>query len=86
MVVSNMLEAKTNLSLLVQRAIAGEDVLLARNGQVVARIVPSTLSPRRIGVAQGRYAFPADFDEQFDALDADVADMFDGATPDALDL
>ena len=35
-----MHEAKTNLSKLVERAEAGEDIVIARNGKPVARLVP----------------------------------------------
>ena len=35
-----MHEAKTNLSKLVERAQAGEDIVIARNGQPVARLTP----------------------------------------------
>jgi len=35
-----MHEAKTKLSQLVERAEAGEDIVIARNGKPVARLVP----------------------------------------------
>ena len=35
-----MHEAKTKLSQLVERAKAGEDIVIARNGKPVARLVP----------------------------------------------
>jgi antitoxin (DNA-binding transcriptional repressor) of toxin-antitoxin stability system len=40
MIEANMLEAKTRLSQLVEAAERGEQVLLKRNGVVVAQIVP----------------------------------------------
>ena len=40
MVEANMLEAKTNLSQLVEAAERGEQVFLKRNGVLVAQIVP----------------------------------------------
>ena len=76
MVIVNMLEAKTNLSRLVQRAVAGEDVYIARNGQPVAQIITVAKQRTQIGVAEGRYVFPDDFDQQFDELDTDIAAMF----------
>ncbi|MDB5471457.1 MAG: hypothetical protein JWR84_3017 [Caulobacter sp.] len=42
----NIAEAKGKLSELVTRAEAGEEVVLARNGKVVARIVPTTVTPK----------------------------------------
>lgn len=46
----NMHEAKTHLSRLVAAALAGEEVILARDGEAVARIVPLE-APRRVRVA-----------------------------------
>jgi antitoxin (DNA-binding transcriptional repressor) of toxin-antitoxin stability system len=40
MIEANMLEAKTNLSQLVEAAERGEQVFLKRNGVLVAQIVP----------------------------------------------
>lgn len=34
-------------------------------------------SPLRLGLADGRYAFKSDFDERFDAMDAEAAEMFE---------
>ena len=48
----NIAEAKGKLSELVTRAEAGEEVVLARNGKVVARIVPTKTpqkGPRKLG-------------------------------------
>jgi prevent-host-death family protein len=59
----NMHEAKTNLSKLVEAAERGEDVLLARSGKVVARIV--ALQPtrtRQLGQWSGKVRMAEDFD------------------------
>ena len=61
--VVNMHEAKTHLSKLVEAAERGEDVLLARAGRVVARIV--ALRPdraRTLGVWKERVRLSDDFD------------------------
>lgn len=72
-----MHEAKTKLSQLVERAEAGEDVVLARNGKPVARLVPiagaSSLAAVR-GALRGRVHLADDFDE----LPDDIADAFGG--------
>ena len=50
----NVQEAKTHLSALLLRVEAGEEIVLARNGQPCARLVP--LEPRarrRLGFLQG---------------------------------
>jgi len=78
MIVVNMLEAKTNLSRLVSQALDGEVVHIARHGRPVAQIVKVTAPSVQLGVARGRYAFPLDFDCQFDSLDAEVETMFRG--------
>ena len=47
-----MFEAKTHLSALVERALAGEEIVLTRHGEPVARIVPyapPTPAPRVFG-------------------------------------
>ena len=70
-----MHEAKTTLSQLVERAAAGEDIVIQRNGTPVARLVPvassSSLQSVR-GVWRGRVRIADDFDE----LPDDVADAF----------
>ena len=70
-----MHEAKTKLSKLVERAEAGEDIVIARNGKPVARLVPVTgtnaLAAVR-GVWRGRVHLADDFDE----LPDDIADAF----------
>jgi len=59
----NMHEAKTNLSKLVEEAERGEDILLARAGKPVARLV--ALPPprqRQLGQWKGMVKMAADFD------------------------
>ena len=70
-----MHEAKTQLSKLVERAEAGEEVVIARNGKPVARLVPvaernSFASVR--GIWRGQVHIADDFDE----LPPDIADAF----------
>ena len=70
-----MHEAKTQLSKLVERAEAGEEVVIARNGKPVARLVPvagqNSLASIR-GIWRGRVHIADDFDE----LPPDIADAF----------
>ena len=44
----NMHEAKTELSKLVERALAGEDVVIARAGVPVVRLVPVARPGQRV--------------------------------------
>ena len=69
-----MHEAKTSLSKLVEAAEAGEEIVLARNGRPVARIMAlrDQRTEQRIGVAEGLF----DDLEPDSALDALVAEQF----------
>lgn len=61
-----MHEAKTKLSQLVRRAESGEDIVIARNGKPVARLVPVAGTPSLNsvrGVWRGRVHIAEDFDE-----------------------
>ncbi len=66
----NMHEAKTTLSKLVERAEAGEEIVLARAGHPVARILPvRDARKRRLGRWKGRVFMFADFDAPLGAGD-----------------
>ena len=55
MSVFNIHEAKTNLSSLLERALAGEEVVIAKAGKPLVRLEPLAKSgPRRPGLAKGR--------------------------------
>ena len=62
----NMLQAKTNLSRLVEAIETGaeREILISRNGRPVARLVPLARSEpsRRLGVAAGQFTVPDDID------------------------
>ena len=55
-------EAKTHLSRLLEDVAAGEDVLITRRGEEVARLVPVHPLTRRLGLDRGRLVVPDDFD------------------------
>jgi prevent-host-death family protein len=61
----NMHEAKSTLSRLVERALAGEDVVIARNGTPLVRLVPvpKKAEPRVPGRMKGQIWIAPDFDE-----------------------
>ena len=51
----NLNEAKTHLSKLIERVQAGEEIVIAKSGKPVARLVPlAPLSPRRPGMLSGK--------------------------------
>jgi prevent-host-death family protein len=57
-------EAKTHLSRLLRRVAAGEEIVIARAGKPVARLVPVKRGrSREIGLDEGVYEVPADFNE-----------------------
>jgi prevent-host-death family protein len=59
----NIHDAKTRLSQLVERAEAGEEIVIARAGRPVARLAP--LKPRektrKLGLLDGTCKIPDDF-------------------------
>lgn len=77
----NMLEAKTDLSKLVKMLEAKEEdvIYIARNGVSVAQLtlVPSVDVSKRIGIAKGKIKLSDDFDDVFDSLDDEIADLFE---------
>jgi prevent-host-death family protein len=55
MVKVNVHEAKTHLSRLLERAHAGEEIVIAKNGEPYARLVPlDKPRPRQPGLLKGR--------------------------------
>jgi prevent-host-death family protein len=60
----NIHEAKTNFSKLLARVIVGEEVIIAKAGKPVARLVPITAQPeqRVPGSAAGKIIIAPDFD------------------------
>ncbi len=63
--VVNIHEAKTHLSRLLERVGEGEEIVIARAGRPVARLVPAGERPERRepGSASGRVVVGEDFDE-----------------------
>ena len=73
----NIYEAKTHLSRLVDRAAAGEEIIIAKAGRPVARLVPLEKTPvRRVpGRWKGKLWIARDFDAP---LPDDVLAAFEG--------
>jgi prevent-host-death family protein len=71
MVTINIYEAKAKLSKLVERAAAGEEVIIARGGRPAARLTQLTPARRQIrfGLMRGRVTTTADFDAPLEAGD-----------------
>jgi prevent-host-death family protein len=59
----NVHEAKTHLSRLLRRVASGEEIVIMRGGEPVARLVPLERRPHRsLGRDRGRFTVPEDFD------------------------
>jgi prevent-host-death family protein len=60
----NIHEAKTHLSRLVERAAGGEEIVIARSGKPVAKLVPfdRDKTPRQLGAMRGLIKVADDFD------------------------
>lgn len=60
----SLYEAKTQLSRLVERAAAGEEIVIAKSGRPRARLVPlESTRPRRVpGRGKGQWRVRKDFD------------------------
>ena len=61
----NVAEAKARFSELVQKAMLGEEVIVARGNRPVVRIVPIKPARRKPGTGKGIWMAP-DFDEPLD--------------------
>ncbi len=69
-------ETKNHLSRLLRRVAAGEDIVIARRGTPIARIVPLTPSEtRQLGIDKGRITVPADFNEPIEEDGRDRAHL-----------
>ena len=76
MVTVNVREAKTHLSRLLAQVEAGEDVVIARRGQPVARLVPfQKPGKRQFGVMKGRIELDDSF---FDPLPEEELALWEG--------
>lgn len=73
----NIHEAKTNLSRTVDEVAAGAEVLIAKAGKPMARLVPIQRKPakKRLGLLKGKITVPDDFNAP---LPAHVMAWFEG--------
>ncbi len=77
----NIHEAKTHLSRLLQRVAGGEEVIIARAGVPVAKLVPveSSAKIRPLGMDRGRIWIADDFDAPLP--DDILAEFYGGEIP-----
>jgi prevent-host-death family protein len=76
-IIYNLYEAKTSLSRLVDRAAAGEEIILAKGGKPLAKLVPCQKpgQPRQPGGWEGKVRISEDFDAP---LPPEIQDAFEG--------
>jgi prevent-host-death family protein len=80
MPITDISEAKAQLSVLVERVLAGEEIVIGRAGKPVAKLVPFQPNKvlRKPGALKGKIRIAEDFDE----LREELAKAF-GAAPEA---
>lgn len=73
----NMHAAKTHLSRLAERAANGEEIVIARGGKPLAKLVPIDDEPKKriLGLWKGKIWISDDFD---DPLPPEIQDAFEG--------
>jgi prevent-host-death family protein len=73
----NVHAAKSQLSRLLDAAVAGEEVIIAKAGKPIVRLVPveQKLERRKLGTLAGKLHVPDDFD---DPLPDDILADFEG--------
>jgi prevent-host-death family protein len=71
----NMHRAKSTLSRLVERALSGEDVVIARNGEPLVRLVPVPKERKRRvpGRSKGKIWISPDFE----FTDEEITELFE---------
>lgn len=71
----NIHEAKTHFSRLLERVAMGEEVIIAKAGTPVAKLVPISTKPKKriLGSAKGEFVVPDDFNEP---LPKEIEDLF----------
>jgi antitoxin (DNA-binding transcriptional repressor) of toxin-antitoxin stability system len=64
--------AKTNLSKLIEAALGGEDIVIARGDKPVVRLVPVQRGAFKVGLLEGRLGSVPDFLEPMPDADLDL--------------
>lgn len=72
MPITNISEAKAQLSALIERVLAGEEIIIGKAGKPVARLVKfeRPQGPRQPGALKGQICIADDFDDLPDDLRA----------------
>ena len=59
----NLFDAKASLSSLVAHAMAGEEIVIAKHGKPMVRLVPVASGGRKPGSAAGKITLAKDFEK-----------------------
>ena len=71
----NVYEAKSNFSKLLREVAAGAEIIIAKDGRPIARLVPIGIAGRReLGSDRGKIRIADDFDD----LPGDLLEAFSG--------
>ena len=78
MLIVNTHQAKSQLSMLIEKALLGEEVIIARAGKPTVKLIPhqSTLKKRIPGKLKGKIWTSEDFDDESD----EINEMFYGGS------
>lgn len=70
MIITNIYNAKTNLSKLIEQVLAGNDVVIAKAGKPVAKLVSykELKKPRKPGAWKGKVWISDDFNDESDEI------------------
>ena len=80
--ITNITEAKANLSRLVEKVLHGEEVIIGKAGKPVAKLVPFEYERSPRDLEQGIWKDRVWMAEDFDALPADILKAFTGEDDD----
>jgi prevent-host-death family protein len=72
MTVFNIHEAKTHFSKLLERVLSGEEIVIAKAGTPIARLLPfdeESTAPRQPGIDAGKVIIKPEFDEPLPEFD-----------------
>jgi prevent-host-death family protein len=74
----NIHQAKTHLSRIVEEVAAGSEIIIAKAGRPIAKLVPlePLVQKKHLGLLRGTFTIPEDFDAP---LPAGTLDTFEGA-------
>jgi prevent-host-death family protein len=73
----NIRQAKTHLSRIVEEVAAGREIVIAKAGKPMARLVPvePSVTKKHLGLLKGKIKIPPDFNKP---LLASILQLFDG--------